>query len=101
SKGIKTQHIGSIWGMYVRQTVRGTGLSRLLLSAAIDEVGTILRSLRVSVVSSNVPAIWLYKSVGFEEWAVEIEALKVGDTYFNIFPRLKAGDFRRGAKLRR
>jgi GNAT superfamily N-acetyltransferase len=50
SQGIKTQHIGSIWGMYVRQTLRGTGLSRLLLSAAVDEVGTILRSLRLSVV---------------------------------------------------
>ncbi|QPB21568.1 GNAT family N-acetyltransferase [Rhizobium sp. 007] len=92
SKGIKTQHIGSIWGMYVRQTARGTGLSRLLLSAAIDEVGTILRSLRLSVVSSNVPAIRLYKSVGFEEWAVEIEALKVGETYYDeILMRLELG----------
>lgn len=54
--GIKTQHIGSIWGMYVPQAVRGTGLSRLLLRAAVDEVGTMLRSLRISVVSSNVPA---------------------------------------------
>ncbi|MEX2743474.1 N-acetyltransferase family protein [Rhizobium mongolense] len=92
SKGIKTQHIGSIWGMYVRQTVRGTGLSRLLLSAAVDEVGTILRSLRLSVVSSNVPAIRLYKSLGFEEWAVEVEALKVGDIYYDeILMRLELG----------
>ncbi|WP_179213877.1 GNAT family N-acetyltransferase [Rhizobium sullae] len=92
SKAIKMQHIGSIWGMYVRQAARGTGLSRLLLSAAIDEVGTTLRSLRLSVVSSNVPAIRLYKSMGFDEWAVEVEALKVGDTYYDeILMRLEVG----------
>ncbi|TDW26215.1 FR47-like protein [Rhizobium azibense] len=78
--------------MYVRQTLRGTGLSRLLLSAAVDEVGTLLRSLRLSVVSSNVPAIRLYKSVGFEEWALEVEALKVGETYYDeILMRLELG----------
>jgi ribosomal protein S18 acetylase RimI-like enzyme len=72
SKTIKTQHVGWICGMYVRPTARGTGLSLLLLRAAIDEVGTSLRSLRLSVVSSNIPAIRLYKSMGFEEWAVEM-----------------------------
>ncbi|MGO4569875.1 N-acetyltransferase family protein [Rhizobium sp. 2YAF20] len=92
SKGIKTQHIGSIWGMYVRQTARGTGLSRLLLAAAIDDVGTTLRSLRLCVVSSNAQAIRLYKSMGFEEWAVEAEALKVGDTYHDeVLMRLEIG----------
>ncbi|WP_132550101.1 GNAT family N-acetyltransferase [Rhizobium azibense] len=92
SKGIKTQHVGSIWGMFVRQTARRTGLSRLLLSAAVDEVGTTLRSLRLSVVSSNVAAIRLYRSMGFNEWAVEVEALKVGDIYHDeILMRLELG----------
>jgi RimJ/RimL family protein N-acetyltransferase len=92
SKTIKTQHIGWIWGMYVRPTARGTGLSRLLLRAAIDEVGTSLRSLRLSVVSSNIPAIRLYKSMGFEEWAVEMEALRVGDVFYDeVLMRLEIG----------
>ncbi|WP_195909450.1 GNAT family N-acetyltransferase [Rhizobium tubonense] len=92
SQGMKTQHIGSIWGMYVRQTARGTGLSRLLLAAAIDEVGTTLRSLRLCVVSSNAQAIRLYRSMGFEQWAVEAEALKVGDTYYDeVHMRLEIG----------
>jgi ribosomal protein S18 acetylase RimI-like enzyme len=92
SQGIKTHHVGSIWGMYVRPAARGTGLSRLLLSAAIDDVGTTLRSLRLCVVSSNIQAIRLYKSMDFEEWAVEVEALKVGDTYYDkVHMRLEIG----------
>jgi ribosomal protein S18 acetylase RimI-like enzyme len=91
SKTIKTQHIGWIWGMYVRPTARGTGLSRLLLRAAINEAGTSLRSLRLSVVSSNIPAIRLYKS-GFEEWVVEMEALRVGDVFYDeVLMRLEIG----------
>lgn len=91
STSIKTQHIGSIWGMYVRPTARGSGLSRLLL-AAIIEVGSTLRSLRLCVVSSNQAAIRLYKSMGFEEWAVEVDALKVGEKYYNeLLMRLEIG----------
>jgi ribosomal protein S18 acetylase RimI-like enzyme len=89
---IKTQHIGSIWGMYVRPTARGSGLSRLLLAAIIDEVGSTLRSLRLCVVSSNQAAIRLYKSMGFEEWAVEVDALKVGGKYYDeLLMRLEIG----------
>lgn len=36
-KGAKTQHIASIWGMYTRPEARGSGLSRQLMHAALDE----------------------------------------------------------------
>ncbi len=89
---VKTRHIASIWGMYVRPTERGTGLSRLLITAAVDEIGTTCRSIRLSVVSSNIPAIRLYKSMGFEAWATDVEALKVGNTYHDeILMRLETG----------
>ncbi|WP_155774431.1 GNAT family N-acetyltransferase [Rhizobium etli] len=46
----------------------------------------------LSVVSSNVAAIRLYRSMGFKEWAVEVEALKVGDIYHDeILMRLELG----------
>ncbi|MCS0457352.1 GNAT family N-acetyltransferase [Rhizobium favelukesii] len=84
--------MGSIWGMYVRPVARGSGLSRKLLATIIEEVGTTLRSLRLCVVSSNQAAIRLYKSMGFEEWAVEVEALKVDDGYHDeLLMRLEIG----------
>lgn len=92
STAIKTRHIGSIWGMYVRPTARGSGLSGELLAAIIEEGRKSLRSLRLCVVTSNEAAIKLYKSAGFEEWALEIEALKVGETYYDeLLMRLEIG----------
>lgn len=75
------RHIASIWGMYVRPAARGTGLSRLLMAAAVDDARTTCRSIRLSVVSSNGAAIRLYESFGFKAWAIDTEALKVGDVY--------------------
>lgn len=81
SKGAKMKHIASIWGMYVRPEARGTGLSRLLMKAAVEEAKTTCRSIRLCVVSSNDAAIRLYESFGFKAWARDSEALKVGDVY--------------------
>lgn len=92
SKGAKMRHIASIWGMYVRPEARGTGLSRLLMSAAVDEAKTKCRSIRLCVVSSNDAAIRLYESFGFRAWARDVEALKVGDVYHDeILMRLDTG----------
>jgi len=92
SRGVKMRHIATIWGMYVRPQGRGTGLSRLLMVAALDEARSTCRSIRLTVVSSNAAAIRLYESLGFKAWAVDIEALKVGDTYHDeILMRLDTG----------
>ncbi|NTF42014.1 hypothetical protein A6U86_04970 [Rhizobium sp. AC27/96] len=93
SKGAKMKHIASIWGMYVRPDARGTGLSRLLMEAAVKEAKTTCRSIRLCVVSSNGAAIHLYESFGFKAWARDTEALKVGDVYHDeILMRLDTGD---------
>jgi ribosomal protein S18 acetylase RimI-like enzyme len=81
SRGQKTQHIASIWGMYVQPPTRGKGLARLLLETALKEVGTSVSSVRLSVEANNLPAIRLYESVGFTVWALEREALKIGDVF--------------------
>lgn len=80
-RAAKVQHIAFIWGMYVRPQARGTGLSRLLITRAIDQVKGTCRSIRLSVVSSNMSAIRLYESVGFKAWAIDAEALNVGSIY--------------------
>ena len=83
SKGAKMRHIASIWGVYVRQQARGTGLSHSLMAAALEEARVNCRSIRLSVASSNVAGIRLYESFGFRTWAIDTEALKVGDTYYD------------------
>lgn len=81
SKGAKMRHIASIWGVYMRRQARGSGLSRSLMAAALEEARVNCRSIRLSVASSNAAAIRLYESFGFRTCAVDTEALKVGDTY--------------------
>lgn len=81
SKSAKMRHIAMIWGVYVRPQGRGTGLSRSLMIAAIDEARQTCRSIRLNVASSNAAAIRLYESLGFKAWAVDTDALKVGDIY--------------------
>lgn len=81
SNGQKTRHIASIWGMYVSPAARGKGLARQLLNAAVVDLGPPIRSVRLCVEANNDPAIKLYESVGFTRWALEAEALKVGDKF--------------------
>jgi ribosomal protein S18 acetylase RimI-like enzyme len=83
SNSAKTRHIASIWGMYVRQQARGTGLAKNLLAEAMAEGKATCRSLRLSVVSSNLAAFRLYRSAGFSQWAIDTQALKVADTYYD------------------
>ncbi len=75
------RHIATIWGVYVRPEGRGTGLSRSLMIAAIDEARQTCRSIRLTVASSNAAAIRLYESLGFKAWAIDTDALKVGEIY--------------------
>jgi ribosomal protein S18 acetylase RimI-like enzyme len=83
SKGAKMRHIASIWGVYVRRQARGSGVSRSLMAAALEEARVNCRSIRLSVTSTNIAGIRLYESFGFSTWAVDTEALKVGDTYYD------------------
>ncbi|MGP4804253.1 GNAT family N-acetyltransferase [Agrobacterium cavarae] len=92
SKGQKTLHIASIWGMYVSPVARGTGLGRRLLDAAVAEAGPLVKSIRLCVEANNAAAINLYEAAGFKRWALEVEALKVGDVFHDeILMRLDIG----------
>ena len=90
SRAEKTRHIGLIWGLYVRPSWRRSGVARRLLEAVISDAMQIhpqpwmpdLRSLRICVEANNRAAIDLYEALGFTAWAVEKQALLVGD-YFH------------------
>jgi RimJ/RimL family protein N-acetyltransferase len=79
--GRKDSHKGWLRAMYVRPTHRRTGASRLLVQAVIDAARSKVEQIQLSVVSTNLPAIRLYQSFGFQQYALEKRALKHNGIY--------------------
>lgn len=81
--GAKQAHKGYLWGMYVRQGARSTGVGRKLLEAVVDHARHHVEVLQLSVVSENEGARRLYASLGFVEYGIERKALKQGGRYYD------------------
>jgi ribosomal protein S18 acetylase RimI-like enzyme len=81
----KRRHKGVIWGMYVPQELRGKGIGKVLLQAAIAYARTLpgLEQINLSVVLTNKEARHLFISLGFETYGMERQALKLHDRYFD------------------
>ena len=81
----KRRHKGVIWGMYVPQELRGRGIGKALLQAAIAYARTLpgLEQINLAVVLTNREARHLFISLGFETYGLERQALKLHDRYFD------------------
>ena len=81
----KRRHKGWIWGMFVEERYRGTGLGRALLEEAISTARNMLglRCVLLSVTGSQESARRLYLSAGFRPYGIEPQALKVDDRYLD------------------
>jgi RimJ/RimL family protein N-acetyltransferase len=77
----KLRHKGVLWGMYVRPAARGTGLAASLVQRVIEHAQGVVEEIGLAVVASNTAAHRLYCAAGFEQYAVERRALKIGDAY--------------------
>lgn len=80
-EGLKQQHKGFLWGMFVQPAARRQGIGAALVSAVLDHAVNIVEQVTLTVVTSNLPAIALYRRLGFEAYGIEPRALKSGDTY--------------------
>ncbi len=82
---VKARHKGIIWGMYVPQEMRGKGIGKALLQAAIAYARTLpgLEQINLSVVLTSKEARHLFISLGFETYGLERHALKLHDRYFD------------------
>jgi len=82
---LKTKHKAKIWGMYVDSSHRGRGIGKLLMLKAIANARTIngLEELMLSVVTTNIAAIGLYESLGFQTYGMEPRALKLDEGYWD------------------
>ena len=81
----KTAHKGNIYGMFVTPEMRGQGVGKSLLLELIKQAKTCigLEQINLIVVSNNDQAKNLYKSIGFEVYGVEKNALKFNGNYFD------------------
>jgi ribosomal protein S18 acetylase RimI-like enzyme len=77
------RHKGSLWGMYVRPESRGAGVARALATEVIRRARDRVEILQLCVYRANRPARRLYTALGFQEYGLEKDALKVGDRYFD------------------
>lgn len=90
STALKLRHVATIWGMYVCAEMRGTGLSKSLMAAAI-EASSGAKTIKLSVITTNHAAQTLYRSFGFREWATDIAALCVDGVFYDeLLMRLDA-----------
>ena len=82
---VKKRHKGVIWGMYVPREMRGKGIGKALLEAAIAHAKTLpqLEQINLSVVLTSKEARYLFISLGFETYGLERHALKLRDRYFD------------------
>lgn len=76
--------------MYVSEKTRGWGLGRALLSNLISRARTYagLEQLVLGVATTQTSVQVLYRSLGFEPFALERHALKVGSQHIDYEHRV-------------
>jgi RimJ/RimL family protein N-acetyltransferase len=89
---LKTQHKADIFGVYVLPEFRGQGWSRRMMQTIIEhakqQAG--LEVLLLTVTEGNITAHRLYSSLGFLEYGIEPDAMRVdGQPIGEILMQLK------------
>ncbi|MFL6664428.1 MAG: GNAT family N-acetyltransferase [Rhizobacter sp.] len=78
----KVRHIGNVVGMMVRGPAQGRGIGRALLHGLLADAGAAaLEMLTLTVTDTNLSAVRLYKSAGFESFGRLEKAIKLGAAY--------------------
>jgi ribosomal protein S18 acetylase RimI-like enzyme len=80
----KTAHTGVLWGMFVLPEARRNGVARSLLAEILAHAKSAqgVEQIKLAVESSNLPAVRLYESFGFQRFGIEPRALKLGGKYY-------------------
>lgn len=75
----ETQHSAHIWGVYVNSKFRGKGIGKRLMQAMIDKLTSLpdIQTVRLLVNKEQLPAVSLYKHLGFT--IVGTEEFALGD----------------------
>lgn len=83
--GMKERHTANIFGMYVAPEAQGRGVGGALLDALLTRARMLegLEQIYLGVVTTQAAARALYRSRGFEVYALVRHGLKVGDRYLD------------------
>jgi ribosomal protein S18 acetylase RimI-like enzyme len=81
--GPKRAHKGAVVGVYVRASSRRNGVARLLTERIIEHARSSVELLQLSVTKDNEPARRLYAALGFVDYGIEKNALKIGERYYD------------------
>jgi ribosomal protein S18 acetylase RimI-like enzyme len=75
------RHKGTLGGMYVRGSARGSGLAEAIVDTVLEHAAKRVEQVLLTVAAHNRRAIRFYKRLGFKGFATEPRALKVGPRY--------------------
>ena len=73
----KRRHVAMVWGMYVREAQRGTGLAGALLAHVVEHARREVDQLELYVAVGNEHARGFYRRFGFEPYGVMPRSLRV------------------------
>ncbi|WP_042692027.1 GNAT family N-acetyltransferase [Azospirillum sp. B506] len=79
----KLRHKGMLWGVYVRENRRGSGLADAVMATLLAHAAERVEQIHLSVAVTNRRAIGFYERLGFEPFATEPRALKVDGAYID------------------
>ena len=82
-KNPKISHKGILWGMYVEEPARGTGLATAMVEALLDHARGQVEQVMLSVMHDNERARHFYEKMGFETYGLERRAFKIGERYID------------------
>jgi RimJ/RimL family protein N-acetyltransferase len=74
---LKRRHVAMISGMYVRDSLRGSGLAAAILQAVLDCAKLLVDQVELYVAVHNVRANKFYRRFGFEPYGVMRRSLRV------------------------
>ncbi|HEY0835448.1 MAG TPA: GNAT family N-acetyltransferase, partial [Azospirillum sp.] len=74
---LKRRHVAMVWGMYVRDAARRTGLASAILRAVMARAESEVDQLELYVAVGNDRARGFYKAMGFETYGVMRRSLRV------------------------
>lgn len=75
------RHKGTLGGMYVRASERGTGLAGDIVAAVLQHARKQVELVQLAVATTNARAVRFYQRLGFQIYATELKGLKVGERY--------------------
>jgi RimJ/RimL family protein N-acetyltransferase len=79
----KIKHKAILWGMYVREAARGTGVAEAMVEAVLDHARGQVEQILISVITNNERARHFYEKMGFHAYGLEKRAFKIGEDYYD------------------